>query len=159
MTILSNFWVPRECSFWLLGFSAFLGPGTAFEAELWAICEGLALAWNHGYRHIIVESDVAEVVTQILQGVPSPHHMFRNLILEIWRFLKRSWRVFNTHIPREANGTADCLAKIGTHQDSRIHVWSFPPPEVATHLLRDDRVRCCLGPLFFLYSFQCTKKK
>ncbi|KAK9029784.1 hypothetical protein V6N11_026886 [Hibiscus sabdariffa] len=42
---------------WLVGFSKTLGHSDALRAELWAIYDGLKLAWDCGFRRLLVQSD------------------------------------------------------------------------------------------------------
>ncbi|KAK9002804.1 hypothetical protein V6N11_060384 [Hibiscus sabdariffa] len=44
-------------SYWILGFSKFIGVYSALEAELWGIYIGLSLAYELGYRRLEVELD------------------------------------------------------------------------------------------------------
>ncbi|XP_027164808.1 uncharacterized protein LOC113764959 [Coffea eugenioides] len=46
-----------EAGHWLGGFSVGLGTASNILAELWAILRGLQLAWEKGYRKVIIESD------------------------------------------------------------------------------------------------------
>ncbi|KAJ1418600.1 Ribonuclease H-like superfamily [Sesbania bispinosa] len=113
-----------DSSAWLLGFSAFLGPESAMEAELWAICEGLHLAWSHGYRSVVVESDASEVVAHIFQGVPP------QLTCSGTSSLK-----FGACLSVLGSGL---LGQDGCHPRHETEYLVFPPPEVATALLTDD---------------------
>ncbi|XVF88615.1 hypothetical protein PTKIN_Ptkin19aG0065200 [Pterospermum kingtungense] len=42
---------------WLKGFMYRIGSCSAFIAELWAVFMGLKIAWEHGYRQLILELD------------------------------------------------------------------------------------------------------
>lgn len=46
-------------------FSCSNGVATVLQSMLWAIFDGLTLAWDHGVAEIIVESDNKEAVEQI----------------------------------------------------------------------------------------------
>ncbi|XVF12417.1 hypothetical protein REPUB_Repub08aG0116500 [Reevesia pubescens] len=45
------------CGAWLFGFTRKVGRGCIIKAEVFAILTGLQLAWDHGCRCVIVESD------------------------------------------------------------------------------------------------------
>ena len=42
---------------WIKGFDYNIGICTVTMSELWAIYHGLTLAWNEGYRRVLVETD------------------------------------------------------------------------------------------------------
>src|SRR3954465_8524944 len=41
---------------WIAGFTFNIGKYSILHADLWAIYEGLKLAWQHGYQQIEIES-------------------------------------------------------------------------------------------------------
>lgn len=53
---------------WISGFSRSLGVATVLHSELWAILDGLNLAWDRGFRKIILESDSKEAIDIINNG-------------------------------------------------------------------------------------------
>ena len=55
--------------YWLEGFIANLGTGQILDAELLGILYGLKIAWDDGYREVIVESDSTIAVGLINQSV------------------------------------------------------------------------------------------
>lgn len=42
---------------WLGGFSMQLGACTSYRAELWVVYKGLLLAWELGFKRIIIQVD------------------------------------------------------------------------------------------------------
>lgn len=50
---------------WLRGFSCKLESCNAKIAEMWGILEGMKLAWETGFKKVIVESDAEQVVGEI----------------------------------------------------------------------------------------------
>ena len=50
---------------WLLGFMYNIGACTPLEAELWAILEGLRVAWNAGYRNVLLEADSQQAISAV----------------------------------------------------------------------------------------------
>ncbi|KAJ8768128.1 hypothetical protein K2173_021068 [Erythroxylum novogranatense] len=95
---------------WLIGFSGYIGHASILVAELQALRHGLTLAWDRGYRRIVVESDSQDVVTLVLTSCPHSHPMFL-LVEDIRTLLARDWCCSLQHIFREANHCADFLAK------------------------------------------------
>ena len=53
---------------WCFGFTSRLGPGIALHAELQAIKFGLQIAWDRGFRKILLESDSLLAVTKLTTG-------------------------------------------------------------------------------------------
>ncbi|KAE8685335.1 hypothetical protein F3Y22_tig00111099pilonHSYRG00216 [Hibiscus syriacus] len=68
---------------WILGFSQKIGCCTVVDVELWGIFSGLTIAWNHGFRKVIVESDCMDVVA-VLQGNKRMESHLWCLVLEIF---------------------------------------------------------------------------
>ncbi|KAL5775782.1 hypothetical protein ACOSP7_013339 [Xanthoceras sorbifolium] len=64
---------------WLGGLAVNKGRGSVLEAELWDIFESLKLAWDAGYRRIIVESDSKSVVDLLLSSFSDEHPLFNLL--------------------------------------------------------------------------------
>nr|CAD1835843.1 unnamed protein product [Ananas comosus var. bracteatus] len=66
--------VLRNCNGeWIMGFVNNLGITQNFAAEFGAIYHGLSMAWDLGYRHLILESDSKTCLSCITQAVPSTH--------------------------------------------------------------------------------------
>lgn len=43
-----------------------------------------------------------------------------------------------THVLRQANGSADVMAKLGINQQEALRLWPDPPDAVAANLLADS---------------------
>lgn len=119
-------------------FANCIGSCEAFEAEVWGIYQGLQVAWNKGYRRIIIESDCALAVESLTRD-KNMNGLARNIIDSCKSLMKRSWEVRVYHVPREHNRVADALAKMATQND-----WGFcylqEPPRNITRLLREDEL-------------------
>lgn len=50
---------------WVAGFAMNIGDCDIVAAELWAILQGLTLAWNLGIRSVIVETDSVMTVNMV----------------------------------------------------------------------------------------------
>ncbi|KAE8683204.1 hypothetical protein F3Y22_tig00111213pilonHSYRG00462 [Hibiscus syriacus] len=57
---------------WIKGYTRKIGRTTVLQSELWAILEGIHIAWEWGIRKLEVESDNAEVV-RLLNSKATPH--------------------------------------------------------------------------------------
>lgn len=65
---------------WRGGFVRNLGTCSVLAAELWGILSGLQLlAWEGGWKKIIVESDSSVAVAMVQEGVPQVHHCWIEL--------------------------------------------------------------------------------
>lgn len=42
---------------WILGFPRSIGVATVLQSQLWAIFDGISLAWDRGWTEVIVEGD------------------------------------------------------------------------------------------------------
>jgi ribonuclease HI len=80
-------------------FSAFC---TSVGAELWAIANGLQLAWSKGFRKIILESDSSLAVDLITNDKVIIDKNY-NLIMQARYFLAKNWDIQVIHVYREAN--------------------------------------------------------
>lgn len=92
---------------WIVGGSRSLGYCTSLHAELWAVLLGLQLAWDHGFRSLILETD-SQLVFGLLTR-PKPFQLAHDaLVSKCASFLSRDWEVTVSKIYREANfaGTA-----------------------------------------------------
>lgn len=107
---------------WLVGFSAFEGPGDVLLAELIAIKKGLNLAWDEGYRRIWCESDSFEAINIIEDTHRRKYHKYACVIEDILSLLRRNWHVKIKHVFRESKTCADFLAK---HGDTQTEHWTF----------------------------------
>ncbi|KAF2300108.1 hypothetical protein GH714_009037 [Hevea brasiliensis] len=86
---------------WCAGFASFVGSYSVLNAELWAILEGLNLAWRRGCKKLVVECDNLEVIS-MLKGNMEPHALCSLLIYSILDLVKRDWELDFRHIYREA---------------------------------------------------------
>lgn len=94
---------------WIAGFSFYLGQ-CSLEAEAWACLKGLNLAWDMGYKSVILETDCKALI-DILESEPDELSPHSQVVLEVSKLLKNNWMVKSNHIPRFRNRVADRLAK------------------------------------------------
>ncbi|KAE8729300.1 hypothetical protein F3Y22_tig00003721pilonHSYRG00093 [Hibiscus syriacus] len=86
---------------WILGFQQGLGFYSPLDSELWGIYTSLHLAWNLGFREVLVQSDCLEVI----KLVEDPHstESSSSLVRAIAHLRQRHWETTSRWFPREAN--------------------------------------------------------
>ncbi|MBA0872893.1 hypothetical protein Goshw_022800, partial [Gossypium schwendimanii] len=125
---------------WIVGFNRFLGVCSPFEAEVWAILDGILILLNKGYKQIIIMTDNLEFA-QILNdmdmedsGITGLRRTLRILYSE------GEWRI--KHIPRNQNLVADRLAKLSLSWKSSLQVIDKAPRDILD-LLQEDKINGC----------------
>ena len=109
---------------WIMGFHGFIGVANSLLPELMAIRMGLCLAWDHGYRRVLCESDSLEAIRCV--NSKAQNHVYGAVIMDIQQWLCREWTVSLSHVLREANACADYLANEGARQHCRLIVLKDP---------------------------------
>ncbi|XVF34174.1 hypothetical protein REPUB_Repub18cG0035900 [Reevesia pubescens] len=97
---------------WIMGFTYKVGISNILGAELWGIFQGLQICWNKGYRQVEVETD-SIMATKQITGMITAFDTNENLLREIKGLLQRNWKCKVSHVLREANYSADGMAKLG----------------------------------------------
>ncbi|KAL5840215.1 hypothetical protein ACOSQ4_012823 [Xanthoceras sorbifolium] len=121
---------------WLAGFVVKKGVGSALCAELWAILEGLKLAWSLGCRRVIVETNSMEAVECFNPSVMDNHPLW-NIIHTCRRLIKRDWLCHITHVFREGNNVVNGLAQMGQVIEENYGGFSSPPAAVLKNVMSD----------------------
>ncbi|KAK8694558.1 hypothetical protein V6N13_072106 [Hibiscus sabdariffa] len=103
--------------------------------ELWGVLSGLHLAWDKGFRRILVEVDNLDVV-RALQEDRGQGHSYA-LILLIISLLFRCWEVRMIHVLRSGNSVMDNIAKLGILGSTCVIYFEVPPPSIVHVLLGD----------------------
>ncbi|KAF2289906.1 hypothetical protein GH714_039118 [Hevea brasiliensis] len=86
---------------WLFSFAASYGISSVLGAELWSMYEGLRLAYDIGYRKVILECDNLTAVNTIL-GVSNNQCILRCLVDSIRSLLLKDWMFkFTTFIGKQ----------------------------------------------------------
>lgn len=88
----------------------YLGEVSVVTAELWAIHQGLSLAWSKGFRLLVTELGIRIIIS-----------------LEIRSLLNRESSCPVNHICREANGCEDRLACEALNAPKDFVVFGNPP--------------------------------
>ena len=114
-----------------------IGLATNNIAELAAVRQGLAMAWNMGIKHLQLELDSEVVLNWLtISNLNYPTNILP-LICDCMNLLDQEWEVHMQHVYREANGCADALAKRGTHLWNMMTVYSECPTFVYVSYVRD----------------------
>lgn len=98
---------------WKISFVVNTGICSVEEAETWGVFYGMKLAWEKGYKKVIIESDSEKVVGWIAKEdnrkrIRGP---IENIIDKCKEMTKQDWDVRISCVYREHNRTADCLAR------------------------------------------------
>ncbi|KAJ9183617.1 hypothetical protein P3X46_007442 [Hevea brasiliensis] len=122
---------------WIRGFAYNIGSCSVPCAELWALLEGIKLAWTLGIRSLQIECDSLLVVNMVKDDALL-HNSLRPLVFLIKRFLSLEWQCELTHVYREANFSADYLMNYVASFPIGLHILEAPPPGVLHWLLHDS---------------------
>ncbi|XP_065638063.1 uncharacterized protein LOC136071101 [Quercus suber] len=114
---------------WIVGFARNIGITTSFQAELWALRDGLLLCVDRKFSTIEVNLDAKSVI-DVLTSPSCSNNLIYALVDDC--------RLLATQIPqirfnrcyREANRSVDKLARLGAIQDSCFEIFARPPMDV-----------------------------
>lgn len=121
---------------WFHGFMLNIGVGEVLQAEAWGLASGLQLAKDLNITHIEVESDSA-VLINILQSTDLDLHPLGTLLANCKTILESFDSCSISHIHRERNMVADCLAKRSL--DAEFGLSRLPTmPEFVVNAVIDD---------------------
>jgi ribonuclease HI len=127
----------NDMGIWIQGFSGSCGRASNLLAELSAIWKGLQIAWDLGYRSIIMESDSRTALDLIVDTNQNDFHPYANLLSLIRKLYSLPWVVSFNHTLREGNECADWFAKFGAKNVDSLKTWMSPPPQLSLTLLAD----------------------
>ena len=77
---------------WVVGFTARIVGCPIEEVGTWALLNGLMVAWNHGARKIIVETDSLQVFKWV-KGMEVVINFHANVVYECQTWLQHDWAV------------------------------------------------------------------
>ncbi|CAL1358846.1 unnamed protein product [Linum trigynum] len=123
---------------WLGGFCYSIGDCSAACAELWAIKQGLEMAWRRDLRLLIVESD-SRLAIDLIQHRVDHVHPLASLLRSIRRLVAQDWLVNIVHTYREGNRVADWLSKHGLVYPHGMYELVDPPAPLRPILQDDER--------------------
>ncbi|KAE9614458.1 hypothetical protein Lal_00012188 [Lupinus albus] len=94
----------------LSGFCVNFGVGSPILAELLAMEHGLKLAWDLGFKKVILESDCLEAMQVIRDGVLICLDNILLVVSNVRTWLSRNWMVEVKFVDRDVNKVADFMA-------------------------------------------------
>ena len=125
-----------------------IGIGEVLQAEAWGLCFGLQLAKDLGITHLLVESNSA-VLLALIHSTDVDLHPLGTIVLNCKSLISQFVSCSISHIHRERNMAADCLAKRSVEAD--FGLCRLPDmPEFAAATIMDDmagRARPCAIPI------------
>ena len=83
------------------------------------------MAWKDGHKRVIIETDSKAAI--LLLDKPPHLSPYSNLLKQIDQWRHKEWEVRISHIWREGNNSADCLAKDSLNKESVLHRLQSPP--------------------------------
>lgn len=123
---------------WIMGFQSNSTHSSAFVAEAMALRDGLTIAWNHGSRKLLCESDCKVLVDTLSDSCLLIHHPHTEILHEIHQLLNRQWIVELSRIHRDGNAITNRLARRGYRVINQgILLLNSPPPELEVILLQN----------------------
>ncbi|RZC73607.1 hypothetical protein C5167_049083 [Papaver somniferum] len=106
------------------------------DAEVWAVRDGLKIVVDLGIQKLEVESDSTYTI-QLCEAKINPLWRMQRLIEDIKMLKTKFTRIVFNHEYREANGAADCLAKLANKKVLEGK-WLQIAPEVISRFLNED---------------------
>ncbi|BFG15821.1 hypothetical protein CerSpe_020950 [Prunus speciosa] len=122
---------------WVSGFAVNLGKGQILEAEVWGLFFGLQIAIAKGIRRLSVEMDAATAVLLVQQHSRLGSHPLASLIASCCAMVRQIGVCYVSHIYRERNAVADCLAKWSHNLDLGLCVLDAAPSWLGSVLVDD----------------------
>ncbi|KAF7819384.1 Non-LTR retroelement reverse transcriptase [Senna tora] len=120
----------------LCGFSRNVGSCSITLTELWGVLSGLQVAWNRGFKKVIIETDCLNAKRLIYQNFEEGY-CSAQLVDEIHKSIAQDWDVVVQHVFKEANFVADKIAQLGHYEDFGIRIIE-QPPDCIHKLLYED---------------------
>ena len=114
---------------WVVGFSRRIGITSSFEAELWALRDGLNICVNKNFQAVEVELD-AKAIIDVLQNPSQSSPIISPLLDDCKQLVTQIPHIQFSHCYREANCCADSLARMGVKQDEVFCLFENPPVEL-----------------------------
>ncbi|KAJ1395188.1 Ribonuclease H domain [Sesbania bispinosa] len=115
---------------WIMGFYGHVMHLEILQVELLVILNGLALAWENGFRFVSLRSD-SKFALSLISGSTPMYHKYAAILGKIASFINQEWTVKFEHILREGNSCADWLAKLGAKSSSSLERVLHPPQDFA----------------------------
>ena len=118
---------------WKLGFARNIGITTSFQAELWALCDGLSLCVDRNFSTVEVDLDAKSVI-DVLTSPSCSNNLTLPLVDDCRLLATKIPQIKFNHCYWEANRSTDKLARLGVVQDSYFEIFTRSPVEVVRTL-------------------------
>lgn len=79
------------------GFAQNISTCSVMRGELWGVLDGLNLAWEKGFRQVIIEVDILFVIEAIKKRELQRSN-YHNLVMSIQRLLSLDWTIVLKHV-------------------------------------------------------------
>ena len=110
---------------WVRGFLRSIGYATSIVAEVWALRDGLKLAFSIEIQNLIVELD-AKVIVELFKSNNCTNRIFSPIIDDCRSLLDRFHQVCIEHVYWEGNKGTDALARRGAIMSESFAIFTFP---------------------------------
>nr|POF23069.1 putative ribonuclease h protein [Quercus suber] len=122
---------------WLAGFT--LGNMSSTIAKLWALKDGLNMAKHMGIDSICIEMD-AKFIVHLVSSPYVVNLMLEPLLTDCRNLILTFPNHTVTHVFKEINGYADCLARMGAALNHDFDVYLlYNPQDVVVDLLATEK--------------------
>ncbi|KAF7838057.1 putative ribonuclease H protein [Senna tora] len=121
----------------LASFTKYLGDCSVLQAELYAIANGLEVAWSLGFRKVVIESDSLTAVNLLKTPVRSTHPCAA-ILFRIQTLSAQDWLVSCVHVLREGNMAADAVAAHALTMLDNLAVFTMAPAFLTRWLKHDS---------------------
>ncbi|KAL6180150.1 hypothetical protein ACLB2K_046817 [Fragaria x ananassa] len=121
---------------WIAGFQINLGIGAILDAEAWALFHGLKLASKLHISCLEIEFDSA-ILVQLMNCSNLSSHLLGSLLGGCSSMMTEMDDAKLLHIFREANMTADSLAKCSISNELGLIIFEDPPVHAIPAYLDD----------------------
>ena len=116
---------------WVVGFARNIGISSSFIAKLWALRDRLLICVHRNFNAVEVELD-AKAVIDVLSASKSTNSLVAPLVDDCRQLATQIHQIHSKHCFREANRSANKLARMGAAQDSQFKLFLCPPVDLVT---------------------------
>ncbi|KAL2926828.1 hypothetical protein RDABS01_007853 [Bienertia sinuspersici] len=106
------------------------------EAEAMAVRHALTIAWEAGFRRVIVEADCMKVIHRLRNKTKEPSS-FGCIIADILALVEQCNSFCFSHVRRTGNTVAHNLAKLSRHYDQMMLWVEDIPAQLHSFVLQD----------------------
>ena len=114
-----------------MGFTRNIGISSSFIAKFWALRDRLLICVHRNFNAVEVELD-AKAVIDVLSASKSTNSLVAPLVDDCRQLATQIHQIRFKHCFREANRSADKLARMGAAQDSQFKLFLCPPVDLVT---------------------------